>query len=358
VRIELKGVHRVRKTLANGTIETYYYAWRRGPRIKAEPGTPEFVRLFTEAHAHRKKPPAGTLFTLIAEFKASSEFPQNPSSARAYRSYLKLIEDAFGDLPIAALNDPEVRGVFKEWRDGMAATPRKADYAWTTLARVLSVAKDRGRIPINPCERGGRLYQAERADKIWTGADIGRMIGDAPSRIISALVLALWTGQRQGDLLRLPWSAYDGTHIRLRQSKGGRRLKIPVGAPLREHLDGMRRVGPLILTNAHNAPWTSDGFRTSWGKASDKAGITELTFHDLRGSAVTRLAIAGCTVPQIAAITGHSLNDVDDILEKHYLSRDQALAETAIRKLMRKERRTKSVNRAVNCLDADVEGSS
>lgn len=38
-----------------------------------------------------------------------------------------------------------------------------------------------------------------------------------------ALVLALWTGQRQGDLLRLPWSLYDGTHIRLRQSKTGRR---------------------------------------------------------------------------------------------------------------------------------------
>jgi hypothetical protein len=35
------------------------------------------------------------------------------------------------------------------------------------------------------------------------------------------LLLALWTGQRQGDLLRLPWSAYDGEHVRLRQSKTG-----------------------------------------------------------------------------------------------------------------------------------------
>ena len=47
------------------------------------------------------------------------------------------------------------------------STPRKADYAWTTLARVLSVAKDRGRIPVNPCERGGRLYEADRKDKVW-----------------------------------------------------------------------------------------------------------------------------------------------------------------------------------------------
>jgi len=37
-----------------------------------------------------------------------------------------------------------------------------------------------------------------------------------------ALMLAIWTSQRQGDLLRLPWSAYDGTHIWLQQSKTGR----------------------------------------------------------------------------------------------------------------------------------------
>jgi integrase len=45
----------------------------------------------------------------------------------------------------------------------------------------------------------------------------------------------------------------------------------------------------------------------------------DLHFHDLRGTAVTRLALAGCTVPQIAAITGHSPRDVDKILKAHHL---------------------------------------
>jgi len=61
------------------------------------------------------------------------------------------------------------------------------------------------------------------------------------------------------------------------------------------------------------------GFRTSWAKARERAGITGLTFHDLRGTPVVRLAIAGATVPQIAAITEHSLNDVEAILDAHYL---------------------------------------
>ena len=58
-----------------------------------------------------------------------------------------------------------------------------------------------------------------------------------------------------------------------------------------------------------------------------------MTFHDLRGTAVTRLAIVECSEPQIAAITWHSLRDVRSILDAHYLHRDPALAESAIRKL-------------------------
>ena len=66
-----------------------------------------------------------------------------------------------------------------------------------------------------------------------------------------------------------------------------------------------------------------------------------MTFHDLRGTAVTRLAIAGCTVPEISTITGHSLRGARAILDTHYLSRDQALGESAITKL---ETRTNSPN--------------
>ena len=45
---------------------------------------------------------------------------------------------------------------------------------------------------------------------------------EAPIEMQRALILGLHTGQREGDLLRLPWSAYDGTWIRLRQGKARR----------------------------------------------------------------------------------------------------------------------------------------
>jgi integrase len=339
MRVYLKGVHRVEMRLATGKTRIYYYAWRGGPRIDGQPGTPDFIRSYQEAHASLRRPKAGSMKTLIAAFKASAEFRAlAPSSLRAYSNYIKLIEAEFSDLPLAALDDRRVRGEFKAWRDRFANTPRKADYAWTTLARILSFSKDRGLISTNPCEGGGRLYTASRTDKFWRDDDIAAFLGSAGQEMALALMLALWTGQRQGDVLRLPWSAFDGSHIRFQQSKTGRRIVIPAGEPLRVLLSRTERRGLMILTNKRGNPWTSDGFRTSWGKACDVAGIKALTFHDLRGSAVVRLALADATVPQIATFTGHSLHDVEAILDAHYLGRDAKLAEIAIMKL---ETRTK-----------------
>ena len=70
-----------------------------------------------------------------------------------------------------------------------------------------------------------------------------------------------------------------------------------------------------------------------WARRADKAGIIDVTFNDLRGTAVTRLALEDCTEAQIVSITGHALSDVRSILDAHYLHRDPELARTAIHKL-------------------------
>jgi integrase len=47
--------------------------------------------------------------------------------------------------------------------------------------------------------------------------------------------------------------------------------------------------------------------------------IRNKTFHDLRGTAITGLKVAGCTDVEIAAITGHSERTVGQLLKAHYL---------------------------------------
>jgi hypothetical protein len=113
-------------------------------------------------------------------------------------------------------------------------------------------------------------------------------------------------GTAQGDLLRLPWSAYDGTHIRLRQSKTGTFVTIPVGAPLM--LGATPRRSPIILLNSDGRPWTKQGFSSSWRMACARAGIVGVTFYDLRGTAVTQLALVGCTEPHWAIAAKRARN--------------------------------------------------
>jgi integrase len=121
---------------------------------------------------------------------------------------------------------------------------------------------------------------------------------------------------------------------------------IKVGAPLKAALDATVKRSTIMLTTSDGKPWTPDGFRASWGKACKKAGISGVTFHDLRGTAVTRLAVCGCIEAEIATITGHSLRSVRAIIDTHYLARDPTLGDSAITKL---ERGTKAPDQAPDC---------
>ena len=337
MRIKVKGIHWTLAKLADGTTKIYWYAWKNGPRIHGEYGAPEFVASYNEAIAQRAPTAEGKLQSLIQGYQRSQKFLGRSERTREdYVRQIKIIEIEFGDFPLRALAARETRGVFLDWRDRIGLkSVRQADYAYTVLALILAWAKDRGKITVNPCEKGGRLYSGTRVDFIWTIEDESAFLRRAPVHLHLPLLLALWTGQRQGDLLRLTWSAYDGKDIRLRQSKTGVRVQVPVGAPLKVALDEAAKTkrSPTILLNSDGRPWTPDGFRASWGKASDKAGIAGVTFNDLRGTAVTRLALVGCTEPQIVSITGHSLSDVRSILDAHYLHRDPELARAAIYKL-------------------------
>jgi hypothetical protein len=171
MRVRLKGINSYKAKLADGTTQTYWYAWKGGPRLQGEPGSPEFVASYNEAVAQRIKPPSGSLFALLQAYRGSEDFRQlAPRTQDDYKRIIqKEIESEFADFPLSGLTDRRTRGIFMEWRDKLAIKSRRqADYAWTVLARVLSWSKDRGKITVNPCERGGRIYRGSRVPENGT----------------------------------------------------------------------------------------------------------------------------------------------------------------------------------------------
>ncbi|MEM1040924.1 MAG: tyrosine-type recombinase/integrase [Pseudomonadota bacterium] len=325
MRVMLDGLHSVTKKLAGGRRKVYHYAWRGGPRILADPNTPAFVLEFQQHVQDRDAPSIGTVSRLIHDYESSGDFERlGKYQKRDHRAMFKWIRLAFGDMPIEALQDRGCRRDFKDWRDTIKSN-RQADRAWATLKRVFSVAKDNGVIDWNPCEGGGKRYKDDRKEFLWTDAQIAQFRLSAPGHLVLPVVIALHTGQRQGDILALKWSNYDGTRIRLTQSKTKRKVSILVTPELKALLDKMDRKSVFICTNSKGLPWKS-GFQASFGKARRRASVIGVTFHDLRGTFITRRRNEGSSIEDIAEVAGVSLI----VAERHYLAADEGRADGVI----------------------------
>jgi integrase len=351
VRVRLEGINTVRKRLANGDVKVYFYHRATGLPLEGKPGSAEFIASYGDAEkSMRDRHASGILNALIRDFTLSVEFQQNlaASTQTEYRRMLTTAEAEFGDMPIAALDDPRVRREFLDWREIVArkSGEREADNRLSAISSMLTWATDRGRIVANHLRGFKRLYHADRSEIIWLPEHIAAFMKVASLEMQRALIIGLHTGQREGDLLRLAWSAYDGGWIKLRQGKArrgsvpGALVEIPCTGALRRMLDQMERTSPLILTTKTGQSFKKRYFARLWDEAMKAAGVqqvelpgmeapVDLHFHDLRGTSVTLLSEAGCTPQQVATITGHSLKTVHRILER-YLARTRGLAEQAI----------------------------
>lgn len=339
MRVRLVGIHKVKAKLAGGARATYYYAWRGGPRMETDPADEhafgaEFYRLTRDRDDTRVE---GQFPELVRAYKASPDYTKlKPSTRIGYDKAINRIEAEFHEMDLAAVSEPGSRRLFLEWRDTMADTPRTADYVMTVLARMLSFGVDRETISRNPLEKMGRIYDTTRRDVIWTDEQINAWIAKAPPKLRLAMELARWTGQRQGDLLTLAWTAYDGTHIKLRQGKTGRLVRIKVYSQLKKVLDATKREAATILTPTRKQdgvmqPWTGDGFRASWAAVSEAAKVEDVRFHDLRGTFVTlAYRFHGASIKEIAEISGHSERDAETIIRKHYLAGESVIEKMEI----------------------------
>jgi integrase len=87
------------------------------------------------------------------------------------------------------------------------------------------------------------------------------------------------------------------------------KTKAPVSIPMTaEFIAAINAAAPadqmLFLLNEHNRPFTAKGFSAWFSLQCRRAGF-KASAHGLRKAQARRLAEAGCTAPEIAAITGH-----------------------------------------------------
>lgn len=333
VTVELKGLHTVK---VKGRI--YYYAWRGGPAIKGEPGTPEFMASYNEAVANRGAGDKKRFKSVIIRYRASKDYQDLAASTRRnWGPWLDRIADHFGELRIAQFNRPEkIRPVIRKWRGKFEETPRAADYGMQVLSRVLSYTVDPlGLIDANPCEGIKQIYKGSRAEIVWTDADIAHLKKFCSVEVGHAVDLAAHTGLRASDLVRLSWShvGEDAIVVTTGKSRHRREAIIPLYQELRDLLARIPRRSPVILTNSKGRPWVKDGLGSSFVQSKKEAWPDgeNLNFHDLRGTAATKFYNAGLTEREIAEVMAWEEESVSRIIRR-YVSRGAAIKER-IRKI-------------------------
>jgi len=325
VTVKLKGVAKVK---AKG--QTYYYAWRGGPRLRGASGSPEFIQSYNEAIEDRRTPDLARFRAVITAYKASEDFLKlADSTKRNWAIWLDRIGLYFGELRIAQFDRPEkIRPVIRRWRNQWEKNPRTADYGIQVLSRVLSYAVDPlGRIAGNPAEGIKQLYSSDRSEIIWTPTDLNQLKASCSPDVAHAVDLAVHTGLRLGDLLRLSWShiGEEAISITTGKSRHRRTAIIPLYDGLRAVLSGIPKRATTVLTNARHRPWTPNGFGTAFNRAKIGAGMGDLNlhFHDLRGTAVTKFYIANVTERMIAETMGWEEATVAKIIRR-YVGRSAA----------------------------------
>ncbi|WP_115935628.1 tyrosine-type recombinase/integrase [Aestuariispira insulae] len=153
--------------------------------------------------------------------------------------------------------------------------------------------------------------------------------------------LALYTGQRISDVLKMTWKHIKGNVIEVVQEKTGTTTWIPLHPTLQDEIRAYKhamgdKLGYFIIVNQKGKAYTADGFRSVFHKEINACGLggrtsnDGCTIHGLRKNASTALAEAGCTEKEIMAITGHKTM----AMVQHY-TRDaqrKLLAQSAMRK--------------------------
>lgn len=258
---------------------------------------------------------AGTVSHGFVIYTGSANFTNElaPSTRQVHFRILRRWTDVYGDYRLKHLQRHHVAG----WVEKKAATPGAARDFLRALRRMMQYLASVGEIEIDPTQGVKPPKQRNAAIHTWSEAEIAQFRGHHPlgSTARTALELLLGTAQRRSDVVRMGRQHLreGGKAIYVQQQKTGWAGEIPIDDELIQALAAAPVTDLTFLVTEAGARFASAAsFGNKFRDWCNQAGLPrECSSHGLRKSACTRLAEAGCTPHEIAAISGHiSLSEV------------------------------------------------
>ncbi|HEX3920411.1 MAG TPA: hypothetical protein VHW60_23970 [Caulobacteraceae bacterium] len=240
---------------------------------------------------------------------------------------------AKNNAPVEALRPSDVEAFLAKYDD----RPTQRYALGKTLRIILGQAVKAGWIAVNPAKQV-LIRKPRTSVRLWSSLDVARLAAAARSvgqPGLAAIIHTQWEiGQRLTDVVQfrhgVEYEASQG-EFRFMQSKTGTHVAIPVSRALRKTIAACRRAdSPYLYHDAKTArPFDVSRLWHVFARVRPKG--EKLVLRALRHSCVVELARAGCAIPEIVSISGHTLTSAHAILQT-YLPRDSTVARNAQRK--------------------------
>jgi enterobacteria phage integrase len=306
--IRLKYVHAFR----DRTGRMRYYFRRNGKRI-ALPGLPGSGEFMDAYAAQLNNPPKlvgqrpiaapGTFAALAIRYYGSPQYLRLSATSRSnYRRVIDGFLEQHGHRSVDQMAREHVDVVIGK----MADKPGAGIILLKRIRTLIRYAMALGWTHRDPTA-GVQAYRSKEIHT-WNEGEIAGFEKRWPegSRERLAFALLLYTGQRGSDVHRMMWTDIVGDAIRVVQQKTAAKLTIPIHDALNRLLAMANKGDATILMTAYDKPFSVKGFGNMISTAIRDAGLPgRCKAHGLRKAAARRLAEAGCSANEIAAITGH-----------------------------------------------------
>jgi len=300
-----------------------YYFRRYGKRtpLPGVPGSAEFMAAYQVAFDGATTYPeiastrtiAGTINAMVIGFLASGAFAAlRPTSQQQYRRIFEGLRRDHGNKRMNALQRRHVVAML----DAKASTPVAARDFLRCLRLLVKYAISIGARNDDPTAGVRVKMPKTEGFRTWSEEDITAFetvypIGTKPRL---ALALLLGTALRASDVVKVGRShVHNGTISGIVQQKTGAPLPpIPISVDLAAAINAAAPTEHVVfLLNEHGRSFTAKAFGKWFAAQCNRIGLNGLSPHGLRKAACRRLAEAGCSANEIAALSGHkSLNEV------------------------------------------------
>ncbi|MFC1621604.1 tyrosine-type recombinase/integrase, partial [Candidatus Omnitrophota bacterium] len=200
--------------------------------------------------------------------------------------------------------------------------PSTVNRELATTKTLFNKAVEWGKLEQSPAKKvkflrepGGRLRYLEKDQ-------IQKLLSNSSERIRPIITLALFTGMRRGEILKLKWQDMDFQRgiIYLLDTKNGAKREVFMNELVRKALIKVRKHpdSSYIFCDKKGKPYHD--IRKSFWTALNKSGILNFRFHDLRHTFASQLVMSGIDINTVRELLGHK--DIRMTLRYSHLSQD------------------------------------